>query len=156
MSNISHIYGSYSDALDFSREKFYDLYTRRARNASNLHHTFFHQLNGAKGQINLDGDPPTVQYKKWTMDKDVSMVTYIPVPFSEFADVVDQDHPETFLVSDSERVDLSNIDTRMMELAEIYLAYNVATSSALEAPKIILLDRSPSSSKQTERYCCTP
>jgi hypothetical protein len=70
------------------------------------------------------------------MDKDVSMVIYIPVPFSEFADVVDQDRPETFLVSDSERVDLSNMDTRMMELAEIYLAYNVATSSALEAPKI--------------------
>jgi hypothetical protein len=79
------------------------------------------------------------------MDKDVSMVTYIPVPFSEFGDVVDQAHPETFLVSDSVRVNLSSIDTCMMELAEIYLAYNVATSSALEAPKIILLDRAPSS-----------
>lgn len=100
---------------------------------------------GAKGQINLDDDPPTVRYQKWSLEKDVSMVTYIPVPFSEFADVVDQDRPETFLVSDSERVDLSSIDTKMMELAEIYLAYNVATSSALEAPKVILLDRSPSS-----------
>jgi hypothetical protein len=199
MSNLSKIFGSYSEALEFSQDKFDNLYTSRARNASDFYHTFFHQLicpfnhhftdpaslrtlhrqieqffgtrqldfvaidgtcgkdpfqdfvvfsacaYGAKGQINLDDDPPTVQYKKWTMDKDVSMVTYIPVPFSEFADVVDQDRPETFLVSDSERVDLSNIDTRMMELAEIYLAYNVATSSALEAPKIILLDRAPSS-----------
>jgi hypothetical protein len=73
------------------------------------------------------------------------MVTYIPVPYSEFAAVTDQDRSETFLVSDSERVDLSSIDTKMMELAEIYLAYNVATSSALESPKVIILDRSPSS-----------
>ena len=43
MSNISHIYSSYSDALDFSREKFDDLYTSRARNASDFYHTFFHQ-----------------------------------------------------------------------------------------------------------------
>ncbi|MGG7380482.1 hypothetical protein ACQ7B2_17580, partial [Escherichia coli] len=73
---------------------------------------------------------------------DVSMVTYIPVPYSEFADVADHDYPETFLVSDSERVDLSSIDTKMMELAEVYLAYNVASSSALESAKIIMLDRS--------------
>ncbi|MCZ7545106.1 MAG: hypothetical protein M5R40_16990 [Anaerolineae bacterium] len=73
------------------------------------------------------------------------MVTYIPIPFAEFADVADQDRHETFLVSDSDRVNLSTIDTRIMELAEIYLAYNVATSSALETPRFIMLDRSPSS-----------
>ncbi|MGD1853904.1 MAG: hypothetical protein ACFB2W_06580 [Leptolyngbyaceae cyanobacterium] len=199
MSDISKIYGSYGEALNFSRDKFDHLYTSRARNASDFYRSFFHDLicpfqphftdpaslrtlhrhierffgtrqldfvaidgtcakdpfqdfivfsacaYGAKGQINLDDDPPSVRYQKWSLDKDVSMVTYIPVPFSEFADVVDQDRPETFLVSDNERVDLSNIDTKMMELAEIYLAYNVATSSALEAPKVILLDRSPSS-----------
>jgi hypothetical protein len=199
MSTISKIYGSYGDALDFSREQFDDLYTGRARNAGEFYRAFFHDLvcsfaghftdpascrtlhrqierffgtkqldfvaidgtcakdpfqdfivfsacaYGAKGQINLDDDPPTVRYQKWTIDKDVSMVTYIPVPFSQFADVADLDRAETFLVSDSERVDLSNIDTKIMELAEIYLAYNVATSSALEFPKIIMLDRSPSS-----------
>jgi hypothetical protein len=32
-----------------------------------------------------------------------------------------------------------------MELAEVYLAYNVASSSALETPRLIMLDRSPSS-----------
>jgi hypothetical protein len=93
----------------------------------------------------LDDEPPTIQYQKWAIDKDVSMVTYIPIPFSEFADVADQDRAETFLVSDSERVDLSSIDTRIMELAEVYLAYSVATSSTLEAPRLIMLDRSPSS-----------
>lgn len=199
MSSISKIYEGYGKALDFSREKFNDLYVSRAQNAEDFYQAFFKNLicpfdsrftdpasrraihqqidrffgtkqidfvaidgtcakdpfqdfvvfsacaYGAKGQINLDDDPPTVRYQKWTIEKDVSMVTYIPVPFSEFADVVDQDRRETFLVSDSERVDLSSIDTKMMELAEIYLAYNVATSSALEAPKVIMLDRSLSS-----------
>jgi hypothetical protein len=199
MSSISHIYSSYSEALDFSRGRFDDLYTGRARNAGDFYYAFFKNLicpfsehftdsaslrtihrhierfigsrqidfvaidgtcakdtfqdfivfsacaYGAKGQINLDDDPPKIHYQKWTIDKDVSMVTYIPVPFSEFADVADQDRAETFLVSDSERVDLSSIDTKMMELAEIYLAYNVAMSSALESPKVIMLDRSPSS-----------
>lgn len=199
MSSISHIYKSYREALDFSHNKFEDLYTARAHNARDFYDAFFKNLvcpfqphftdpsscrmihryierffgtkqidfvaidgtnakdtfqdfivfsacaYGAKGQIDLDNDPPSVSYQKWSIDKDVSMVTYIPVPFSEFADVVDQNQPETFLVSDYERVDLTNIDTKIMELAEIYLAYNVATSSALEAPKIIMLDRSPSS-----------
>lgn len=106
---------------------------------------FFACAYGAKGQVNLTDEPPTIRYQKWSLDKDVSMVTYIPVPFAEFADVADQDRRETFLVSDNDRVDLSNIDTRIMELAEIYLAYNVATSSALESPRLIMIDRSPSS-----------
>jgi hypothetical protein len=106
---------------------------------------FFACAYGAKGQVSLTDEPPTIRYQKWSLDKDVSMVTYIPVPFAEFADVADQDRRETFLVSDSDRVDLSNIDTRIMELAEIYLAYNVAASSALESPRLIMIDRSPSS-----------
>jgi len=106
---------------------------------------FFACAHGAKGQVSLMDDPPTIRYQKWSLDKDVSMVTYIPVPFAEFVDVADQDRRETFLVSDSDRVDLSTIGTRIMELAEIYLAYNVATSSALESPRLIMIDRSPSS-----------
>jgi hypothetical protein len=199
MSTISDIYGSYRDALNFSREKYADLYDGRARNARDFYEAFLKRLicplaphfanpaslralhryieqffggseidfvaidghnekrtfqdfvvfaacaYGAKGQVNLDDEPPTIRYQKWTIDKDVSMVTYIPVPYSEFADVADQDRAETFLVSDSEKVDLSSIDTRMMELAEVYLAYNVASSSALETPRLIMLDRSPSS-----------
>jgi hypothetical protein len=199
MSTISDIYGSYRDALDFSRDKYTDLYNGRAYNARDFYNAFLNRLicpfgnhftepasqralhryierffggseidfvaidghndkrtfqdfivfaacaYGAKGQVNLDDEPPTIRYQKWGIDKDVSMVTYIPVPFSEFADVADQDRAETFLVSDNERVDLSSIDTRIMELAEIYLAYNVASSSALETPRLIMLDRSPSS-----------
>jgi hypothetical protein len=106
---------------------------------------FFACAYGAKGVISLEDEPPTIRYQKWSMDKDVSMVTYIPIPFAEFADIADQDRRETFLVSDNDRVNLSTIDTIIMELAEIYLAYNVATSSTIESPRLIMLDRSPSS-----------
>lgn len=199
MSTISDIYGSYRTALNFSRDKYTEMYNGRAENAREFYNAFLNELvcsfqthfteassqralhnyierffdgktidfvaidghnekktfqdfivfaacaYGAKGQVNLGDSPPTIQYQKWTIDKDVSMVTYIPVPFSQFADVIDQEHRETFLVSDSEKIDLSSIDTRMMELAEVYLAYNVASSSTLERPRMILLDRSPSS-----------
>ena len=199
MSTISDIYGSYRDALNFSRSKYGEMYTARAENAQEFYKAFLNRLvcdfkaqfsdaaerrilhrhierffgsdtidfvaidghnekkafqdfivfaacaYGAKGHINLSNEPPTIQYQKWTIEKDVSMVTYIPVPFSQFADVIDQDQRETFLVSDNEKIDLSSIDTRMMELAEVYLAYNVASSSILERPRLIMLDRSPSS-----------
>jgi hypothetical protein len=199
MSKISDIYDNYREALNFSRDRFDELYSGRAKNAGDFYEAFFKDLilrcaphfnnpptrrwlhsqierffgtrqldfvaidgscskeafqdfvvfyacaYGAKGRVNLDDDPPAVQYEKWSIDKDVSMVTYVPVPYSEFSDVMERDTLETFLVSDDERVDLSNIDTRIMELAEVYLAYNVASSSTLDAPDIIMLDRSPSS-----------
>lgn len=97
---------------------------------------------GARGQVSLNDEPPAVRYQKWALDKDVSMVTYVPVPFAEFADVAEQEMPETFLVADGERANLSNIHVKIMELAEIYLAYSVASSSTIEAPKMIMLDRS--------------
>lgn len=98
---------------------------------------------GAKGQVALSEDPPQIRYQRWTMEKDVSMVAYMPIPFVEFADVVDPRYQEeSFCASEAERVDMARIETRMMELAEIYLAYNVATSSSIESPKVILLDRS--------------
>lgn len=43
MSSISDVYSSYSDALNFSREKFDDLYTSRALSTGDSYHTFFHQ-----------------------------------------------------------------------------------------------------------------
>lgn len=106
---------------------------------------FFACAYGAKGQISLTDQPPVMHYHKWSIDKDVSMVTYMPVPYAEFADIADQDRRETFLVSDSDRVDLSTVDTLIMELAEIFLAYNMASSSSLEFPRMIMMDRSPSS-----------
>lgn len=107
--------------------------------------TFFGGAYGAKGRISMEGDPPKVHYEKWAINKDVSMVAYVPVPFAQISDVSDFHEEETFVVSDSERVNLSNIHTVLMQLAEVFLAYNVVTSSALDAPNLLMMDLSPSS-----------
>jgi hypothetical protein len=107
--------------------------------------TFFGGAYGAKGRISLEGDPPKVKYHKWAMTKDVSMVAYVPIPFAQLSDVTDTSMEETFIVSDADRIDLSNIQTSIMQLAEIFLAYNVVTSSTLESPKLLMMDLSFSS-----------
>lgn len=103
---------------------------------------FFGGAYGAKGRVSLEGDPPKIKYEKWEMKRDVSIVAWVPVPFAELADVTGAEIEETFMVSDADRVNLSSIHTSLMQLAEIYLAYNVATSSTIDAPKLIMLDQS--------------
>lgn len=44
MSNSSDIYGSYRDALNFSRGKYSDLYNRRAQNAHDFYDAFLKRL----------------------------------------------------------------------------------------------------------------
>ena len=44
MSDIFQIYGSYGEALNFSRDKFDNLHTSRARNASDFYQAFLHDL----------------------------------------------------------------------------------------------------------------
>jgi len=47
---------------------------------------------GAKGQLQLDegGGDARIQYRRWDLERDVSMVAYVPVPFAQLADVVGQ------------------------------------------------------------------
>ncbi len=100
---------------------------------------------GVRGEISLQGDPPTLKYKRRSMDEDVSMVAYVPVPFAEIADVANPDRLEDFVVTDQDKVDLSNIHTTLMQLAEVYLAYEMARSTTPDRPRLILMDHSPSS-----------
>lgn len=100
---------------------------------------------GVRGEISLIGDPPTLEYKRRAMDEDVSMVAYVPVPFAELADVADPDRLEDFVVTDQDKVNLSNIHNSLMQLAEVYLAYEMARSTAPDRPRLILIDHSPSS-----------
>lgn len=100
---------------------------------------------GVRGEISLCGDPPILQYKRRTMDEDVSFVAYVPVPFAEIADVANPDRLEDFVVTEQDRVDLSNIHNTLMQLAEVYLAYEMARSTAPDRPRLILMDHSPSS-----------
>jgi hypothetical protein len=107
--------------------------------------TFFGGAYGAKGSISLEGTPPKVHYHKWAMNKDVSIVAYVPIPFAQLSDVAEAREEETFVVSDTERIDLSNIQTSLMQLAEVYLAFNVVSASAVDAPRLLMMDLSPSS-----------
>ncbi|MFB3918342.1 MAG: hypothetical protein ACE14M_16550 [Terriglobales bacterium] len=103
---------------------------------------FFGGAYGAKGRVSLEGHPPVIKYQRWEMNRDVSMVAWVPVPFAQLAEVTGPEARETFLVSDADRVNLASIHTMLMQLAEVFLAYNVAVSSVTDAPRLIMLDQS--------------
>jgi len=103
---------------------------------------FFGGAYGAKGRVTLEGDPAKVKYERWEMKRDVSMVAWVPVPFAELSDITGANIEETFMVTDSDKVNLSSIHTALMQLSEIYLAYNVARSSVTDCPNLIMLDQS--------------
>lgn len=103
---------------------------------------FFGGAYGARGSILLKDDPPRVKYERWGLERDVSLVAYVPVPFATIEDVYHAEKEETFVVSDAHRVDLSNIHTSLMQLAEIYLAYMLASATTHDYPRLIMMDMS--------------
>lgn len=107
--------------------------------------TFSACAYGAKGRLELNdsGDRPGIKYHRWELERDVSMVAYVPIPFAQLADVMDE--REDFLMSDQEKINLSSVHTKLMQLAEIYLAYNVISSSSIDRPRLLLMDLLPSS-----------
>lgn len=100
---------------------------------------------GVRGTISLQGDPPIIQYKRRGMDEDISFVAYVPVPFAEIEDVANSERLEDFVVTDQEKVDLSSIHNTLMQLAEVYLAYEMARSESPDKARLIFMDHSPSS-----------
>jgi len=106
---------------------------------------FFAAAYGVKGCIHIESQPPKLRYERWSMDHDVSLVAYVPIPYAEAGDITDAGYQDEFIVDDRNKINLSSIHTRLMQLAEIYLAYQMAKSSALEPPKLILMDLSLSS-----------
>ena len=44
--------------------------------------TFFGGAYGARGELELDAGDHKVHYKLWSLEQDVSMVAWIPVPFA--------------------------------------------------------------------------
>jgi len=105
---------------------------------------FFAAAYGVRGKIHLLDEAKRLSYERWSMDQDVSLVAYVPVPYAESGDVTNLGD-EQFVVDDTNKINLSKIHTRLMELAEIYLAYEMASSSTLTCPKLILMDLSLSS-----------
>ncbi|MCS7272600.1 MAG: hypothetical protein NZ550_00435 [Fimbriimonadales bacterium] len=103
---------------------------------------FFGGAYGARGSIFLKDDPPRVKYERWGLERDVSLVAYVPVPFATIEDVYHADKEETFVVSDAHRVNLSNIHISLMQLAEVYLAYTLASATTHDYPRLIMMDMS--------------
>lgn len=112
--------------------------------------SFYGGAYGAKGSLLLSERPPQVEYKRWEIEKDVSMVAFIPVPYSQITEVEPEPYPgqepprETFAVSEYDKIEMSSIHLPIMQLAEVFLAYNSATSSNLDKPDLLLLDNSVS------------
>ncbi|HAG06577.1 MAG TPA: hypothetical protein DCL13_00180 [Peptococcaceae bacterium] len=106
---------------------------------------FFGASYGVKGRLSLTGSPPRLKYERWSMDQDVSMVAYVPIPLAHISDAVGGRPKDQFLVSEEDKVNLANIHTKIMQLAEVYLAYHVASASAMEYPRLIMMDHSLSS-----------
>ncbi len=104
--------------------------------------SFYGGAYGSRGSLSLSHSPPMIEYKKWEMEKDVSMVAFVPVPYSQLVEVTDTTYQERFLLTEEEKIDLANIHLQIMQLAEVFLAYNTATSSLLEQPDLILIDNS--------------
>jgi len=101
---------------------------------------FFAASYAARGKLSLLGEPPSIKYERWSTEQDTSMIAYVPIPFAQFSEITEE---KFFYYSDLDKVNLSNIDIQLMQLAEIYLAYDLA--KATPKPKIILLDNSLSS-----------
>ena len=111
--------------------------------------SFYGGAYGAKGTLSLSRTPPEIEYKRWEIEKDVSMVAFVPIPYSRILEVEskstdgDSIHAvNEFAVSESDKIELTSIHLPIMQLAEIFLAYNSATSSQIDNPDLILIDNS--------------
>lgn len=106
--------------------------------------SFYGGAYGAKGTLRLSEVPPKIEYKRWEIEKDVSMVAFIPVPYSQISQVEAESKPDQdiFAVSQSDKIQMTSIHLPVMQLAEVFLAYNAATSSNLDKPDLMLIDNS--------------
>lgn len=105
---------------------------------------FFGASYSIRGIIDFSKPKKTFKYEPWSPDEDVSMVAYVPVPFAELNRSIE----DPFIVSDEEKIDLSNIHIKLMLLAEVFQNYMLVKSSDLR-PKILLWDQSMSSVMNT-------
>ncbi|HIH36784.1 MAG TPA: hypothetical protein HA232_02615 [Methanocellales archaeon] len=75
------------------------------------------------------------------MNKDVSMVAFVPLPPDVMQISIDPDeHDEISVMDDTEISQVSSMHTKIMQLAEIYLAYQQAKGQSVEKPNLILID----------------
>ena len=106
--------------------------------------SFYGGAYGSKGVVSLEGPSGSIRYSRWELNKDVSMVAFIPVPPEMMSSTMDDEVTTSTespqVLSDYEISEISSLHTKVMQLAEIYLAYSLARSSAVDTPKIIMVD----------------
>ncbi|MHA2296051.1 MAG: hypothetical protein ACXADA_08525 [Candidatus Hodarchaeales archaeon] len=104
--------------------------------------SFYGGAYGSRGSISFEGSTHgQIKYDRWEFKRDVSMVAFVPVPPNAIDLTVDSDKEQDFLIfTDNEIQEMSSLHTKVMQLAEIFLAYSVAESSSTDYPRIILLD----------------
>jgi hypothetical protein len=101
---------------------------------------FFGGSYAVRGTIKFSNDTPITEYEKWSPDQDASMVAYVPIPFAQLGDITG----ENFAInSDIEATNLLSIHNQLMQLAEVFLIYDLISASTLK-PRVILWDQSMS------------
>ena len=104
--------------------------------------SFYGGAYGSKGTITLSSGEGKIKYSKWELNKDVSMVAFIPIPPEAMHDYTEDINLESMpMYSDSEISQISSLHTKIMQLSEIFLGYSLTTSST-DFPRFILLDNS--------------
>jgi len=105
--------------------------------------SFYGGAYGSKGNISLAEPTGKIRYHRWELNRDVSMVAFVPIPPDVMHAVVEESEADSPpVMTDTEVADVSSLHTKIMQLAEVYLAYELAKSSSVEAPGIIMLDNS--------------
>jgi hypothetical protein len=93
-----------------------------------------------KGDLGLQDNPPELTYRESEPGDDSSLVAYLPLSPEDLTMI---DPEDRFVVSDTELISTSGLDTSLMLLAENYLCYRGASGS--DRPHLILWDHSLSS-----------
>ncbi|MFW9876298.1 MAG: hypothetical protein ACFFG0_24645 [Candidatus Thorarchaeota archaeon] len=101
---------------------------------------FFSAAYAVRGHIKIDRPDNPINYERWGIEQDKSVVAYLPIPFANLSNLLDEEEQK---YDDEMKINYSNIHLDLMSLAEIYLAYTIASGDS--RPNLILLDQSISS-----------
>lgn len=99
---------------------------------------FFGAAYAVRGSIGLGNGYPSTRYERWSTEQDVSMVAYIPIPFAELGGLAED---QFVIESDTANISLNNIHNQLMQLAEVFLLYDLVSASS-SRPKFVLWDQS--------------
>lgn len=99
---------------------------------------FFGAAYAVRGSIGLGVGFPSTKYERWSTEQDVSMVAYIPIPFAELGSLAED---QFVIESDTANISLNNIHNQLMQLSEVFLLYDLVSSSS-SRPRFVLWDQS--------------